>query len=221
LRLRDWLTMGYIALSLVSPLFASAIKASDEKKQEQEAAFIRTMKVFVKAEGLSGEIQPSYVCQNGQEVCGHVTGNLEELLKTRPDFLPDTYNFQRAHSGSTCSYRGKSGSSHYSLHIVCYGANAAGVHIDVRLPEGLWGNFEHNIRDVAENYFNIYVLRKKNSHTSEMRLARNFTKWWRSYQTAYPELAAREIPTDAAELLNPQRQKVQKASLPGYARGFR
>jgi hypothetical protein len=221
MRIRYWLMVGYIALAPRSPLFGSEIKAVDQKKLEQDAAFVETMKGFVRAEGLSSEIQPSYICQNGQEVCGQVTGNLEDLLRTRPDFLPDTYNFRRAHPGSTCSYRGKSGSIHYSLHIVCYGADVAGVHIDVRLPQGIWGNFEHNVRDVAENYFKIYALRKKNSHTSEIQLARNFTKWWRSYQTAYPELAAPEIPTAAAELLDGQKQKAQETSLPTYARGFR
>jgi len=221
MRIGYWLMIGCIALAPGSPLFARERKADDEKKQGQEAAFVQTMKSFIQAEGLSGRIQPSYICQNGQEVCGQSTGNLEEFLRTRKDFLPDTYNFRRAHPGSTCSYRGKSGSSHYSLHTVCYGPDAAGVHIDVRLPEGIWGNFEHNIRDVAENYFNIYVLRKKNSHTSETQLARNFTKWWRSYQTAYPQLAAPEIPTEA--LLDGQKQKAQaqESSLPTYARGFR
>ena len=87
--------------------------------------------------------------------------------------------------------------------------------MDVRLPEGRWGNFEHNLRDVAVNYFKIYALRIKNSHTSEMKLARSFNRWWRSYHTAYPETAAQEIPTEAEELLNGQ------TSLPSYARGFR
>ena len=74
--------------------------------------------------------------------------------------------------------------------------------MDVRLPQGFWGSIEHNVRDVAENYFKVYVLQIKSAHTSEAHLARKFTKWWQSYQTAYPELAAREIPTEAAELLN-------------------
>ena len=220
MRIRYWLMVGYMALAPWSRLFGSEIKAVDQKKVEEEAAFGQTIKGFGQAESLSGRIQPSYVCQNGQEVCGQVTGNLDELLRTRPDFLPDTYNFRRAHPGSTCSYRGESGSSHYSLHIVCYGADVAGVHVDVRLPQGLWGNFVHNLRDVAENYFNAYVLRMKSSHTSETRLARNFAKWWRSYQTAYPDLAAREIPTEAQELMNGQKNKAQKVSLPSSARAF-
>lgn len=221
MRIRYWLMVGYMTLAPWSRLFGSEIKAVDQKKIEEEAAFVQTMKGFVQAESLSGRIQPSYVCQNGQEVCGEVTGNLEELLKNRPDFLPDTYDFHKGHPGSTCSYRGKSGSFHYSLHVVCYGAGVAGVHVDVRLPEGFWGKFEHDVRDVAENYFKIYALRKKNVHTSEERLTRNFTKWWQSYQTAYPELAFPRIPTDAAELLDAQKQKAQEALLPTYARGFR
>ena len=153
MRIRYWLMVGYMTLAPWSRLFGSEIKAVDQKKIEEEAAFVQTMKGFVQAESLSGRIQPSYVCQNGQEVCGEVTGNLEELLKNRPDFLPDTYDFHKGHPGSTCSYRGKSGSFHYSLHVVCYGAGVAGVHVDVRLPEGFWGKFEHDVRDVAENYF--------------------------------------------------------------------
>src|SRR5580693_9219111 len=89
MRIRYWLMVGYIALAPRSPLFGSEIKAVDQKKLEQDAAFVETMKGFVRAEGLSSEIQPSYICQNGQEVCGQVTGNLEDLLRTRPDFLPD------------------------------------------------------------------------------------------------------------------------------------
>jgi hypothetical protein len=211
----------YISHALVSPLFAGELKAVDEKKQEQESAFVKMMRGFAKAEGLSGVIQPTYECQSGQEVCGPVGGDLEEFLKKRLDFVPDTYNFQRAHPGSTCSYRGKSGVSHYSLHIVCYGAEVAGVHIDVRLPEGKWGNFEHNLRDVAENYFKVYVLRIKNSHTSEMKLARSFNTWWRSYQAAYPETAADEIPTEAEELMNRPKNTFRRSSLPSVARGFR
>ena len=221
MRIRFWPMLLYISQALVSLLFAGELKAVDQKKQEQEAAFVKMMRAFVKAEGLSGVIQPTYACQNGQEVCGPVSGNLEEFLKKRPDFILDTYNFQRAHLGSTCSYRGKSGSSHYSLHIVCYGAEVAGLHMDVRLPEGKWGNFEHNLRDVAENYFKVYALRIKNSHTSEMKLARSFNRWWRSYHTAYPETAAHEIPTEAEELLNGQKHTLQRSSLPSYARGFR
>src|SRR5271167_1534647 len=100
MRIRNWLMIGCMALAPVSPLFASEIKRVDENKQEQEAAFVKTMQVFVKAEGLSEKIQPSYLCQDGQEVCGQVSGNLEELLRNRRDFLPDTYNFRRAHPGS-------------------------------------------------------------------------------------------------------------------------
>ena len=221
MRIRFWPMLVLISQALVSSLFAGELKAVDEKKQEQEAAFVKMMRAFVKAEGLSGVFQPNYACQNGQEVCGPVSGNLEEFLKKRPDFILDTYNFQRAHLGSTCSYRGKSGSSHYSLDIVCYGAEVAGVHMDVRLPEGKWGNFEHNLRDVAENYFKVYALRIKNSHTSEMKLARKFNSWWRSYQTAYPETAAREIPTEANELLNSQKQTPPRSLLQTYAGAFR
>jgi hypothetical protein len=218
--IRYALMIGYLALALVSPLFAGKATLVNEKTREQEAAFVKTMQSFIRAEGLNREIQPSYVCQKGQEVCGRITGNLEGLLRKRPDFLPDAYNFRRAHPGSTCSYRGMSGSSHYSLHIVCYGAEVAGIHIDVRLPKGFWGNIEHDVRDVAENYFKVYALRKKNSHTSETQLARNFTKWWRSYQTAYPELAAEEIPKEAEELRNGLKLRITKASLPRDARGF-
>jgi hypothetical protein len=220
MKISHQLMIGCMSIALGSTAIAGESKAADEKKVEEEAAFIKTMQGFVKAEGLNETIQPGYVCQSGQEVCGQVTGNLEGLLRTRPDFLPDTYNFHRGHPGSTCSYRGKSGSMHYSLHVVCYGAEVAGVHIDVSLPHGFWGKFQHNVRDVAENYFNIYFLRRKNSHTSEIQLARNFTKWWLSYQAAFPAFAAREIPTDAAELLNDQKQKAPKA-LPGFARSFR
>jgi hypothetical protein len=81
--------------------------------------------------------------------------------------------------------------------------------MDVRLPEGWWGNFEHNIRDVAENYFKVYVLQVKDSHTNEMKLARKFRGWWQSYQTAYPEFAAREAPTEAEELLKGPQYTVQ------------
>ncbi len=210
-----------IVVALVSPLFAGEKTTGNEKKQKQEAAFIKTMKAFVEAMSLDSEIQPSYVCQSGQEVCGSVTGNLEEFLKKRPDFVPDTYNFHRAHAGSTCSYRGKSGSSHYSFHIVCYGPEIAGVHMDVRFPEGLRGTFEHDVRDVAENYFKIYALRIKNSHTSEKHLARHFTKWWYPYQSAYPQLAARKIPAELGELLSSQQPRATNASLQKMLRLFR
>jgi hypothetical protein len=212
---------------IVTVLFVLPVLAEEndyavrEKEQEDQAAFVKTMKAFVTAEGLNGIIEPGYVCQKGTEVCGRVDGDLEELLRKRPDFLPDTYNFHKAHPGSTCSYRGKSGSSHYSLHVVCYGNNLAGVHVDVRLPQGFWGSFEHNIRDVAENYFKVYAMRMKSSHTSEMQLARNFDKWWRSYQTAYPGLAAREFPREAVELLAGQKPKSTRASSTVYAQGFR
>jgi hypothetical protein len=219
--IRYWSILVLVAQALVSPLLAFERNAVDENKQEQQGAFVKMMRGFIKAEGLKEFIEPSYVCQSGQEVCGRVSGNLEEVLDNRPDFVPDTYNFQRAHPGSTCSYRGKSGSSHYSLHVVCYGPDVAGVHIDVRLPEGLWGNFEHNVRDVAENYFKVYALRIKDSHTNEMKLARNFQGWWRSYQTAYPEFAAREIPMEAEELLNGPKQTVQVLRSTGAAGGFR
>jgi len=209
MRLRYWPILVFVAQALMSPLLASELNTVDEKKHEQQAAFVKMMRGFIKAEGLNQFIEPSYVCQSGQEVCGRVSGNLEEVLRNRRDFMPDTYNFQRAHRGSTCSYRGKSGSSHYSLHLVCYGPEVAGVHIDVRLPEGWWGNFEHNIRDVAENYFKVYALRVKDSHTNEMKLARKFNEWWRSYHTAYPELAARGAPTEAEELLKGPKYTVQ------------
>lgn len=213
MRIRYWPLLVLVAHSLVSPLFASA-------KPDQQASFIKMMRGFLKAEGLDRVIEPSSVCQSGQEVCGAVSGNLKEILAKRPDFMPDSYNFQRAHPGSTCSYRGKSGSSHYSLHVVCYGPRVAGVHIDVRLPEGLWGNIEHNVRDVALNYFKVYALRIKDSHTSEMKLARKFNGWWRSYQTAYPQLASREIPTEAEELLRPT-QPVQELRSIAAAGGSR
>jgi hypothetical protein len=206
---------------LASPLFAGELKVVDEKKLERQAAFVKMMRGFIKAEGLNEFIKPAYICQSGQEVCGSASGNLEELLRNRMDFMPDAYNFRRAHPGSTCSYRGKSGSSHYSLHIVCYGTGVAGVHIDVRFPEGLWGNFEHDIRDVAENYFKVYALRIKSSHTSEIKLARQFNTWWRSYQSAYPQLAARAIPTEAEELLNGPKHMVQQSPLPSAGGGFR
>lgn len=93
--------------------------------------------------------------------------------------------------------------------------------MDVRLPQGFRGRIEHNVRDVAVNYFKVYVLRIKNSHTSETRLARKFTKWWQSYQTAYPELVAREIPTEAEEILNDKKRTAHRGSFSGYARGFR
>jgi hypothetical protein len=205
----------------LSERFQGNSRSVREKEQEHQAAFVKTMNAFVTAEGLIGIIEPSYVCQRGTEVCGRVDGNLEELLRERPDFLPDTYNFHKAHPGSTCSYRGKSGSSHYSLHVVCYGNHMAGVHVDVRLPQGWWGSIEHNVRDVAENYFKIYVMRMKSSHTSEMQLARNFSKWWRSYQTAYPGLAARGFPREAEGVLNSQTPKSSRTESAAYAQGFR
>lgn len=210
----------FVAQALACPLFGGGLK-TNEKKQKQQAAFVKMMTGFIKAEGLNEFIQPAYVCQSGQEVCGPAIGNLEGLLRNRVDFMPDSYKFQRAHPGSTCSYRGKSGSSHYSLHIVCYGTGVAGVHIDVRLPEGLWGNIEHNIRDVAENYLKMYALRNKSSHTSDMKLARKFTTWWQSYHSAYPQLAAPTIPTEAEELLNGPRDTLQQSQLPSAAGGFR
>jgi hypothetical protein len=191
-----------VGLVMASPVLANRPRTPDETRREREAAFVKTMKAFVEAEGLGQTFQPSYVCQNGKEVCGQVNGNVEAFLAGRPDFLPDNHNFYRAHPNSTCSYRGKSGSIHYSLHIVCYGSGLAGVHIDVRLPQGFWGNLEHNVRDVAENYFKIHALRIKSSHTSELKLARNFTKWWHSYQRAFPGLAPLDIPADAEEFLN-------------------
>jgi hypothetical protein len=221
MRLGYWLMIGSLAVALQSPLLAGEKRTAGAKEQERQAAFVRTMNAFAKAEGLTGSIEPSYVCQNGSEVCGPVNGNLEDLLRQRPDFLPDQHNFHKAHPGSTCSYRGKSGSSHYSLHIVCYGNSEAGVHVDVRLPQGFWGNFEHNIRDVAENYFKVYALRMKNPHTSDIRLARNFAKWWQSYQIAYPELVARELPIEARELVAGRKPKSPPASSPDYAQGSR
>ena len=207
-----WLTIGFsfLVVTLQSPLLAGEKRAGDEKEKEQEhqAIFVKTMNAFTKAESLIGSVEPSYVCQSGKEVCGPVNGNLEELLRNRPDFVPDQSNFHRAHPGSTCSYRGKSGSSvHYSLHIVCYGDNEAGVHVDVRLPQGFWGSFEHNVRDVADNYFKVHAMRMKSPHTSELRLARNFVKWWQSYQIAYPDLVAREFPIEASELATGKKRK--------------
>lgn len=208
MRLGHWLTIGSLVVTLQSPLLGGPKNAAGAKEQERQAAFIRTMNAFTKAEGLIGSIEPSYVCQNGTEVCGPANGNLDELLRYRPDFVPDQHNFHKAHPGSTCSYRGKSGSSsHYSLHIVCYGNSEAGVHVDVRLPQGFWGNIEHNIRDVAENRFKVYAMRLKNPHTSDLRLARNFTKWWCSYQIAYPGLVAREFPIEARELVTGKKSK--------------
>jgi hypothetical protein len=194
MRIGHWLVIVCLTLGVGSPLFAREIRGADQKRQEQEAAFVKMMKAFIKAEGLGESIVLGYVCENRREVCGQANRRLEEFLRNRQDFLPDNYNFRRAHPGATCSYRGKSGSSHYSLHIICYGTDVAGVHVDVRLPQGIWGNIEHNVRDVAENYFKVYALGMRSSHTSETQLARNFTKWWRSYQTAYPELVAR-LPT--------------------------
>jgi len=81
MRIAYWLMTGSIVVVLGAPLFASEIKTVDEKKQEQAAAFVKTMKTFVRAEGLAGKIQPGYVCRNGKEVCGPTTGNLEQLLK--------------------------------------------------------------------------------------------------------------------------------------------
>src|SRR5215468_7601190 len=132
MRLRYWPILVFVAQALMSPLLASELNTVEEKKQEQQAAFVKMMRGFIKAEGLDEFIEPSYVCQSGQEVCGPVSGDIEDVVRNRPDFMPDTYKFQRAHSGSTCSYRGRSGSSHYSLHVVCYGRHIAGVHIDVR-----------------------------------------------------------------------------------------
>lgn len=191
-----------IGLVLASPLLANRPRTPAEARREREAAFVKTMKAFVEAEGLNQALQPSFVCQNGKEVCGRVSGDIDAFLAKRPDFLPDNHNFYRAHPSSTCSYRGKSGSMHYSLHVVCYGSGLAGVHVDVRLPQGFWGTLEHNVRDVAENYFKIHALRIKSSHTNELQLARNFTKWWRSYQRAFPGLVPRDIPADAEEFLN-------------------
>jgi hypothetical protein len=219
--IRHGLSISGIVVTLISPLFAGGKTIGDDKEKKQDAVFIKTMKAFVEGVGLDSKIQPGYVCQNGQEVCGPVAANFEEFLSKRPDFLSDTYNFHRAHPGSTCSYRGKSGSSHYSLHVVCYGDAIAGVHIDVRLPEGLRGTFEHNVRDVAENYFKIYALRIKNSHTSEKLLARHFSKWWYGYKSAYPQLAARDMPAELAELLNSSQPKATNASLHKMLRLFR
>src|SRR5215468_1302975 len=84
-----YISQAVVSQALVSSLFAGELKAVDEKKQEQEAAFVKMMMAFVKAEGLSGVIQPTYACQNGQEICGPVSGNLEEFLKKRPDFILD------------------------------------------------------------------------------------------------------------------------------------
>ena len=222
MRLGHWLTIGSLAVALQSPLLGGSKKAVGAKEQQRQAAFVRTMNAFTKAEGLIGSIEPSYVCQNGTEVCGPVNGNLEELLSERPDFVQDQHNFHKAHPGSTCSYRGKSGaSSHYSLHIVCYGNNEAGVHVDVRLPQGFWGNFEHNIRDVAENRFKVYAMRMKSPHTSDLRLARNFAQWWRSYQIAYPGLVARELPIDARALVAGEKPKSSTAAVPAYEQGSR
>jgi hypothetical protein len=220
MRLGYWLTIGLAAGTLQPRPLGGQTRSGREKKQEQQAAFVKTMRAFVTAEGLIGTIQPSNVCQKGTEVCGPVTGNLDEFLGKRPDFMPDTYNFHKAHPGSTCSYRGKSGSSHYSLHIVCYGSDMAGVHVDVRLPQGFWGNIEHNVRDVAENYFKVYALRKKSSHTSEAKLVRKFPQWWRSYQKAYPGLVAREFPIEAEELLDGQKADSSRTSFAAKAQGF-
>ena len=221
MRLGYWLTIGSVAVALRSPLLDGQERVVREKELEHQTAFVKTMKAFVTAEGLILNIQPSYVCQKGTEVCGPVNGNLEELLRKRPDFLPDRYNFHKAHTGSTCSYRGRSGSSHYSLHVVCYGSDIAGVHVDVRLPQGFWGTIEHNVRDVAENYFKFYALRMKSPHTSEMRLVRKFAKWWRSYQTAYPGLVAREFPKEAEQLLDGQKPKSSRTSFVAKTQGFR
>jgi len=207
MRLSYWLTIGSLALALQSPLLGVEKGTADAKEQERQAAFVKTMNAFAKAEGLIGSIEPSYVCQSGTEVCGPVNGDLEEVLRERPDFLPDKYNFHRAHPGATCSYRGMSGSSHYSLHIVCYGSSEAGIHVDVRLPQGFWGSMEHDVRDVAENYFMVHAMRRKSEHTSELRLARNFAKWWQSYKIAYPGLAAREFPVEARDLVGGRKPK--------------
>ena len=101
MRISYWLTIGSLALALQSPLLGGEKRAADAKKQERQAAFVKTMDAFAKAEGLIGSIEPSYVCQNGTEVCGSVNGNLEQVLSKRPDFLPDKYNFHRAHPGAT------------------------------------------------------------------------------------------------------------------------
>jgi hypothetical protein len=82
--------------------------------------------------------------------------------------------------------------------------------MDVRLPQGFWGKIEHNLRDVAENYFKIHALRIKGSHTSERQLARNLTKWWRSYRTAFPTLVRHDMPPNAEEFVD----RRQTASLP-------
>ena len=216
MRLGYWVTIASLAVALQSPLLGGEKRAADTKEQDRQAAFVKTMNAFAKAEGLIESVEPSYVCQNGTEVCGPVNGNLEEVLSKRPDFLPDKYNFHRAHPGATCSYRGKSGSSHYSLHIVCYGNSEAGIHVDVRLPQGFWGSIEHNIRDVAENYFKVHAMRMKSPHTSELRLARNFAKWWQSYKIAYPGLAAREFPVEGRELAGGKKPK-SSAPFPAYA----
>jgi hypothetical protein len=208
--------LGYIGLVLASPVLANRTRTPDETRRERDAAFVKTMKAFVEAEGLNQTLQPSYVCQNGKEVCGLVNGDVEAFMADRPDFLPDNHNFYRAHPNSTCSYRGKSGSMHYSLHVVCYGSGLAGVHIDVRLPQGFWGNVEHNLRDVGENYFKIHALRIKSSHTSELQLARNFTKWWRSYRTAFPGLVPHDIPADAEEFLSRGQTVVMRGSTRGF-----
>ena len=211
MKIRHLPVLGCIGLVLASPVLANSIRTTpNEKRREQEAAFVKTMKVFVEAVGLNQALQPSYVCQDGREVCGQVNGNIEAFLAERPDFLKDNHNFRRAHPGSTCSYRGRSGSMHYSLHIVCYGSRLAGVHMDVRLPQGFWGNIEHNLRDVAQNYFKIHAMRIKGSHTSEEQLARNLNKWWRSYRTAFPELVPQDMPADAEKFLD----RRQTASLP-------
>jgi len=210
-----------LSLVLVPPLFAGEPKAVIEKSSKPDSAFVKMMQGFVEAEDLSGILQPNHLCQNGREVCGRVNGNLEEFLRKRPDFVQDTNNFQRAHPGSTCSYRGKSGSIHYSLHIVCYGAEVAGVHVDVRLPEGSWASIEHDIRDVAENYFKVHALRMKSAHTSDLRLARNFDRWWQSYLTAYPETASIEIPTEAEEVLSSQKRALHRSTYQSYTRALR
>jgi hypothetical protein len=221
MKIRHWLMWVCLSDVLVSPLFAAEPKAVVANSAKPEVAFVKMMRGFVEAEDLSGIFQPTHVCQNGKEVCGRVKGNLVEILRKRPDFVLDTNNFQKVHPGATCSYRGRSGSSHYSLHIVCYGKEEAGVHMDVRLPEGTWGKFEHDVRDVAENYFKIHALRMKGSHTSDMKLARSFNLWWQSYQSAYPETASLEIPTEAEELLSSQKRTLHRSTYQSYARALR
>ena len=87
------LMIGYLALALVPPVFAGKVTLVAENTKNKKLHSSKRCKVFIKAEGLNREIQPSYVCQKGQEVCGRITGNLEGLLRKRPDFLPDAYNF--------------------------------------------------------------------------------------------------------------------------------